>query len=177
MLNGVAPIFIFNFKKLTPSLTESISKIPVVAEVLNAIVLPAIPIYLDEQLTGICVQSQDKNIDIETQLDTLTTGGDPKSNQRALSSTIKINMVANSNSIGLILLSAICDLVFPKVTSKEYSITYLNGAQTVFDGLLHSFSVNQSDQNDLAQISMEIMRPGNNTKVVNVGRAPNGVPA
>ena len=68
-------------------------------------------------------------------------------------------MVANKDSIGVSLFAAMADLIFPVVTSKEYSITYLHGAVTVFAGLLHSFSISQNANNTLYTISMELIRP------------------
>jgi hypothetical protein len=69
-------------------------------------------------------------------------------------------MLANKDSIGLTLLSAVLDLIVPKVTSKEYSITYLHGAVTVFGGLLQSFNVTQNSENDLFNISLKLSKPG-----------------
>ncbi len=139
MLNGIDPIIIFNFKK---KISTTTAKIPLTASTVEEIItLPVIPIYLSERLTGLFIETESKNIDVDTTIDTLSNGDQPNFNQRALSSTIKIEMQASASSIGVALLSALSDLVFPKLTSKEYSITYLHGAVTVFDGLLHSFAV------------------------------------
>jgi len=163
MLNGIAPIFLFNFKKLTPSQEASIAKIPIVSSIVNAIGLPPIPLYLDEKLTGIYIDSENKNIDIETAVDTSAAGKDATVNQKGINSTVTINMFATKTSLGLTLFSALADLIFAKVTSKEYSITYLNGAVTVFNGLLHSFSINQSSENDLYTVTVVLSRSNNKT--------------
>lgn len=160
MLNGIDPIIIFNFKKLSPETQATIAKIPVVASIVSAIDLPAIPIYLNERITGLLIESEDKNIDIETSTETLTSGDSPISNQRGLNSSVKVTITAHRDSIGLALFSAMADLVFPKVTSKEYSITYLHGAVTVFAGLLHSFSISQNSNDELFNIVFELVRPG-----------------
>lgn len=165
MLNGVDPIIIFNFKKLTPSLQSTISKIPIVSSIVSVIDLPVIPIYLSERLTGVYIDTEDKNIDIETTIDTLTDGGTPDTSQRGINSSVKINMKASANSIGVSLFSALTDLILPKVTSKEYSITYLHGAVTVFAGLLHGFSIQQNADNDLYSISMELIKPSAGVKI------------
>ncbi len=160
MLNGIDPILIFNFKKLAPDVQATIAAIPVVSQIVQRIDLPAIPLYLSEIATGIYIETEDKSVDIETTTETLTNGTEPDLNQRGIQSTVKINMIANQDSIGLALLSALSDLIFPKVTSKEYSITYLHGAVTVFAGLLHSFSISQNSGNTLYNVSMELIRPG-----------------
>jgi hypothetical protein len=163
MLNGLEPIIIFNFSKLTTSESESLSKIPIVSSIVSKIGLPPIPIYLSEKLTGLYIESEDKNIDIETTTETLTDGSDPKINQKAIGSSVKINMLAKKGSIGLTLISAMADLIVPKVTSREYSITYLHGAVTIFGGLLHSFSISQIGDNDLYTVTLEISRNSNKT--------------
>lgn len=178
MLNGIDPIIIFNLKKLSPSIQASIAKIPIVADTVASIDLPLIPIYLSEKLTGICITAESKSIEIDTDLETLATGENPVINQRGIQNNVKIEMIASSNSIGVSLFSALSDLIFPKVTSKEYSITYLHGAITVFGGLLHSFNIQQNTQNDLYEISIELIKPKAITKagIVNVPRNTGAVP-
>lgn len=178
MLNGIDPIIIFNFKKLAPGLQESISKIPIVADVVSVIDLPVIPIYLSEKLTGIYIDSESKSMEIDTTVDTLSSGDTPSTNQRGIQNTVKIEMVASRDSIGVSLFAAMADLIFPKVTSKEYSITYLHGAVTVFAGLLHSFNISQQANNDLYTISLELIKPAASIKsaIPVVGKVTGAVP-
>jgi len=178
MLNGVDPIIIFNLKKLSPSLQASVAKIPIVASVVSSIDLPLIPIYLSERLTGICITAESKSIEIDTDLETLSSGENPVINQRGIQNNVKIEMIASADSIGVSLFSALSDLIFPKVTSKEYSITYLHGAITVFGGLLHSFNIQQNTQNNLYEISIELIKPKAITKagIVNVPRNTGATP-
>ncbi len=169
MLNGIDPIIIFHFKKIIPSLDDLLgteSKIPLVAsEGQSSFPLPFIPIYLSERLTGIYIDTEDKSIEIATDSETLTNGDNPVINQRGISSTVKINMLANKSSLGVALFAALADFVFPKVTSKEYSITYLHGAITVFEGLLHSFSISQESGTDLYRIAIELIKPSTLPKI------------
>lgn len=178
MLNGIDPIIIFNFKKLAPGLQETIAKIPIVADVVSVIDLPVIPIYLSEKLTGIYIDSESKSMEIDTSVDTLSSGDAPTMNQRGIINTVKIEMVASRDSIGVSLFAAMADLIFPKVTSKEYSITYLHGAVTVFAGLLHSFNISQQANNDLYTISLELIKPaaGLKSAIPVVGRVTGAVP-
>lgn len=163
MLGGLDPILIFQFRKLLPGLLDigsSNPKIPIVStELSSSFPLPFIPLYLSEKLTGLYIDTETKSIEIDTQADTLSSGGTEQINQRGISSTVKIDMIANRDSIGISLLSALSDLIFPKVTSKEYSITYLHGAVTVFNGYLHSFSIDQNSSNELYKVSMELIKP------------------
>jgi len=162
MLNGIDPILIFNFFKLAPQ-SSVVSRIPIVADIINTLALPPIPIYLSETITGIYIDSEEKSIDIETDVDALSSGKDAKINQKALGSTVRINMKGTRDSVGLTLLSSLADLIVPLVTSKEYSITYLHGSVTVFNGLLHSFSVTDNADSDLLNITLEINKTVNKT--------------
>lgn len=163
MLGGIDPILIFQFSKLTPSELTSISKIPIVSTIVNKIGLPPIPIYLSESLTGLHVESEEKSIEVETRPETLSNGDDPSVNQKGLASIVRVNLICNKNSIGLTLLSAVADLIFPKVTSREYSLSYLHGATTVFGGLLHSYNVTAAADSELMMIRMEISKSTNKT--------------
>jgi hypothetical protein len=161
VLNGVDPIILFQFKKLIPAVESLFSKssVPIVASESSSFPLPFIPLYLSEKLTGVFIDSESKNMDIDTTIETTTDGSTPVTNQRAISNSVKIEMVARANSIGISLFAALADLIFPKVTSKEYSITYLHGAITVFDGLLHSFSITQNSNDDRYNITLELIKP------------------
>lgn len=168
MLGGLAPIIIFEFFKVTPTQQASISAIPLFSNYVNKLSLPPIPIYLDEKLTGLYIDSQDKGIEIETQMNSLIVGTSPLTQQNALQATTKVTMKADKGSLGLMLLSAVADLIVPKVVSQEYAITYLNGATTIFGGLLHSFNVVETSGSSLVQVVLEISKGSNKKSVVTV---------
>lgn len=173
MLNGVDPIILFQFKKLLPETIAALpgataAPIPVVAKEPSSFPLPFIPIYLSEKLTGIFIDAESKSIDIDTTVETTTDGSTPVTNQRGIANTVKIEMQASANSIGVSLFAALADLIFPKVTSKEYTITYLHGAITVFDGLLHSFSITQNANDDRYNITLELIKPAAASKITSV---------
>lgn len=159
MLAGIDPIIIFQFAKLANTgYSNQLAKIPVISEIPSLIEMPPIPIYLSASLTGLYIDSESKNLDINTETETLTNGENPNVNQKGIANTVTINLFGKKDSIGLSLLSAMMDQLFDKVTSKEYSITYLHGAVTIFRGVLHSFSVDQSAQNDLLNIKIELSK-------------------
>jgi hypothetical protein len=180
MLGGLAPIILFNFSQRTPSLNDQPGSIPIISDIVDSFPLPPIPVYLDENLTGLMIDSETKNVDIETKVDTLKNGDDPVVNQKGINSTVSIQMQARRGNIGVALLSALIDRIFEKVTSKEYSISYLNGPVTVFGGLLHSFSIDQNADNDLLNIKMEIVRTTDSTvpvaSIPQVGKVTGTVP-
>ncbi len=158
MLNGIDPIIIFQYKKLVTDSTDPVSKIPIVSKKKTYVDAPPIPLYLSEKLTGILIDEESKNLDIETHTNTLSNGESPIFTQKGIGSIISIQMTASRGSVGLTLLSAMSDLILSKVTSGEYSITYLHGAITIFSGLLHSLQISQSSNTDKYDITIEISR-------------------
>lgn len=164
MLNGADPILIFQFYKRVETFENLVAAIPIVSGTVQKLDLPPIPVYLSEKLTGLYIDSEDKQIEIETETETLTDGSDPKHNQKAINSVVTINMQATRESLGLTLLMSLADLILPKVTSKEYSVTYMHGAIVVFEGLLHSFSVTQNASDDRYNIKLELARTINKTQ-------------
>lgn len=165
MLNGIYPIFIFNFSKAEKSVQDAVSKIPIVSQLVNKIGLPPVPVYLDEKLTGLALASEEKSIEIQTTTDTLTSGEQPDINQKGLSSTVQINLEANNKSIGLTLFSALADQLFEKVTSKEYTVTYLSGAVTVINGLVSRLNIVPVPNSTKMNITIELIRTGLQTQV------------
>lgn len=164
MLGGIDPIFLFQFFKLSPSQQASLNaKIPIVGSLVSMVSLIPIPLYLSETITGVLVDTESKNIDIETDIEGKKDGTDPVITQRPMNSAVTINMVAKKDSLGLIILSAMMDLILPKLTSREYSISFFHGSVAIFGAQLHSFAVDQDANTDLARISMQLTTA---TKVV-----------
>jgi len=162
MLNGVDPILIIQLSVLAPILGDSISKIPYVSKVPDLIKMPPVPIYLSQRLTGLHIDTEEKNVDIQTTTETMTDGSSPQVDQKALGSVVVVMLEARKDSVGLSLLSALVDRILPKVTSKEYSITYLHGPITIFNGLLHSYSVMQESGSEKLTVKLEISKGGDN---------------
>lgn len=164
MLGGVDPIIIFEFYKkvdLTPAGSDG--KIPVAAKkTLEFIPLPPIPIYLSENLTGLYIDKVDKNIDIGTDTEQFFNKGKDGATedilQKGIASSVKITLNCKKDSIAMMILASVIDLVYDKVTSKEYNITFLYGATTIFRGVMHAFSVSQSANNDLMEVNIELSR-------------------
>jgi hypothetical protein len=181
MLNGIDPIFLFNFSKNVTLPSATTTKIPLVAEQGTSIPLPPIPLYLSERLTGIYVVSESKSISIQTDLDAPKDGTDPIDIQRPLDSSVSIEMKANKNSLGLTILSAMADVILSKLSSKEYSISYLHQNITVFYGKIQAFNISQSADTDLFLINMTLSNFSKKTilptSVPVVGKSTGAIPA
>lgn len=160
MLGGLDPIIIFEFYKkidLTPAGPDG--KIPVAAQkTLQFVPLPPIPIYLNEQLTQLYVDKVDKSIDIGTDTETFINGKDPDILQKGIASGLSVTLLCKKDSITMMILSSVIDLIYEKVTSKEYAITFLYGATTIFRAVMHSFKISQSAENDKMEVTIELSR-------------------
>jgi hypothetical protein len=159
MLNGLDPIILIHLSKRTDvtALTGVTGLIPIVSSAIDDLIdFPPIPIYLSENLFGIVIDAESKNVDIVTDFETKTDGTLVNVNQKGANSSVSVNLTGKKDSIPITLLSAFIDLIFSKVTSKEYSITYLHGATTIFRGLLKSFAIDQVEGTDKLSIKLEL---------------------
>ncbi len=163
MLNGIDPIIIFQFGKKLFSASVTNKDIPVADSGGTVAPLPPIPIYLSEKLTGVFIDSEEKSVEIDTKTDSLQSGATVV-NQKPITSTVKINMVASKESLGVKLFAAMSDLILPKLASKEYSITYMHDAVVILEGLLHSFSISQNSNDDRYSIAIELIKPSSEPK-------------
>lgn len=158
MLNGIAPIFIFTISPV-PKASNPLAGIPIVSDFVENIGVP-IPIYLDEQLTGLYVDTEEKSIDIDNNVVAVNKGG-AKVFQNPLESMVTINLIGKKDSIALMVLLAMNDLIFSKL-KYGYGISYLNGPTAIFNGLLKTFATNTTADNDLIRITMQISKAKGN---------------
>ena len=171
MLGGVAPILIFSFPPAFGiDLGKILGGIPLIGSSLADIGIP-IPIYLDENLTGIYIESESKSLDIDTDIVPVYRSDNTKTatnfiNQSGINNLVTVNMLANKDSLILSVLLALNDLVFSKLVSGKYKLSYINGTTLIFGGLLHSFSVNASSNDTLLRIQMQIQKNNQNKPTV-----------
>lgn len=162
MLNGVAPVLIFTFPvNLSKYMDYFGGSVLDYVPSRDDVGIP-IPVYLDEKLTGVMVDSESKSVDIQTTVEAKTVGGTPDYSQRAIDSLISIDLSANKNSPMLSALIALCDMAFQRVASREYKVSYLNGPTTVFNGLLHGFQVNTEGNSELMTMTLQLSKSTEN---------------
>lgn len=165
MLNGIDPIIIFKFALLpTSSIFNAVAGIPIVEDIVKNFGIP-IPIYLSERVFGIVLNSEEKSMDVETNVQTRSDGSKADVKQRGLNNIVTLNMTSTKDSIVLSALLALSDICFQKLTSKDYTISYLNGSTIIFDGLLESFHTTVDSNTDKIEITMKISKAPQNTTV------------
>lgn len=156
MLGGVAPILIFTFPKRLA--LSSASGIPLIGKFIAQNVGIPIPIYLDERLTGVYVQGESKTTTIETDAQQRQDGKGTVTSQRALQNDVTVNLFAKSDSVLLSVLLAMNDLIFKKVVSEEYSVSYLNGPTVILGGLLQRFDTTSGTDDNLLRIALQLSK-------------------
>jgi hypothetical protein len=156
MLGGLAPIIILTFPKQESMPFAGHVDFGRVQQTPTGGV--PIPIYLDERLTGIYIVRESHNIDIATRTEAKLSTGKPDFSQRAVDSTVSIDIEARRDNVLLSVLVAFSRQIFQKVVSREYSIDYVNGPVLIFGGLLDSFVATPGDDDTKMRVSLVISR-------------------
>lgn len=173
MLGGLDPVIIFHFKKKVAAAVDATTQIPVVSQTPTLVDLPPIPVYLSEKLFNIAIGGTSKSVDIETDTETLTNGLAPDVNQKGIQSSVEVNIEGKQDSVALTLLSAMIDQVYDRVSSKEYAISFLYGATTIFQAVLHSYSAETVEGTDKLSIKIKLSKGSKNpTKSAAVPTVP-----
>jgi hypothetical protein len=160
MLGGLDPLILFSFRLLEVggAASNAISSIPIIGETIAANIAVPVPIYLSENLTGIFVQSESRSIDIDTFAQQRKNAKGTIVSQRGVDSSVTVEMTAKADSIPLVILLATCDMVFTKLVAQNYSVSYFNGATTIFNGLLTGFSTQADKDTDKLSITLQISK-------------------
>lgn len=172
MLNGVAPLLMFNFPIGGPALPSNVlAGLPQIDKAIPVFGIP-IPIYLDEKLTGIVISNESKNVDFATTMQPIHGPGPtfaplpPVVDQSALSSMVTVEMEANKNSLILSTLLALADIAFSRVANTRYSISYFNGPTVIIGGLLHGFAQEAHADTELLKLTLQIEKKNLNGGVL-----------
>lgn len=136
MLNGVYPVIVF--------------------QKINATGKPGtpIPIYLDEQLTGIAIISQSRKTDFSNDTIVDSKTGKVEVKQRGLINGIDIVLKANRNSIGINIILPLINLAFQNANLGLYQVSYFNKNAILFRAKIISFSTEENNSNDGVIINM-----------------------
>lgn len=166
MLGGIDPLLIFTISPDDPNaLKKSLSGIPdSITGFLAATGIP-IPIYLNEKLTGIWLDSgEDKDLNFDTQPQQ-AVDGKSKIQQRGIQSDVSINLAAKNDSLILTALLALAEQCFEKAVSKKYSVSYFNGPTTIIGGLISGFKVSSIPNSEKLMIAITLTKKHADTEI------------
>lgn len=171
MLGGIDPIIIFQLYKRIPDPTQLKAGMPLKSAPVKRVTFAVIPIYLSEQISGLYIDTESKNIDIDTK-QTNGTDGTTSVSQTPIGSTTSVTLTGKIGSMGLTALLALSEQILDKLTSKEYEVTYVHNAITVFGGLVHSLSFEPVKGTDTYTIKIEFARGEVKDAKTEVGSKP-----
>lgn len=164
MLNGVAPLIVFQFPQLLALPTIApLTGIPVLSS-LSGLAVP-IPLYLDEKLTGLYVVDETMGLDVETNVQFNQATQTNTYDQRGVSNSVTVSMLAKKDNILLAALVAFMDIIFTKLVQNQYSVSYFNGSTVVLGGLVAGFNTQVQADTDLIQITLHLLKQKQTTPV------------
>lgn len=156
-LSSVAPLII-----LTLRVTDPLAGEKQVSGLLGDIISFAggipIPIYLDENVTGICLESEERTIAIETLNQQDQRGNKLPPSQRGVSANLTINLTANKTSLFLQILLALAENAFELAVAKGYSISYFHNGEVIINGLLANFVTSGEADTDKMKIQITLQK-------------------
>lgn len=135
MLNGIAPVIIFVFKK----------------EILGfKIPFNMIPLYLDERLTGIIADEHSRHLSVEVE----QVGNDVY--ERTTSSDVQISFIAKKSNVGVTAALALFEQVMKYVNKQDYSIILYYDDVFMMDASLKDFETEIIPNSDTRQIRLTL---------------------
>ena len=145
MLNGLYPVIVF--QKINEVRGRMENGRIVSTDVSGTALSKPIPIYLDEQLTGIALISQSRRVEFanDTIVDNAT--GEMKVKQRGVSNSVDIELKANRNSTGLNILLPLVNIAFQMAALGKYVISYFNQNVILFSAKLTNFVADENSDN------------------------------
>lgn len=168
MLNGLAPLFVYHMHEAPKTAQNLVAGIPEVGDFLLKNIGVPIPLYLDEQLTGIYVTNESTSIEIKTDFEGTKSGKPPTKLERPLGNTVSVEMLGRRDSLVLAVLIALSDVAFQRAVAGKYGLTYLNGPTAVFGGTLASFAANTNRNDTLVRVTLQISKPASTPQLADI---------
>ena len=163
MLNGIAPVLIYQYQPIDTSFSIFGFEVP-------SIGIP-IPIYLDDKVTGIMGEGASNKISIETGTFNYHTY------TRQVSNDVNIKLrCRNNNLVGQTLL-AILGEAFKQTSEDKYSISLFYDSTFIIDAYLKDFYSRPIDNTDMREIGITLAKKyKNKTPIFEVDIVKNIIP-
>lgn len=152
MLGGTAPVMVFNFATIsTQDLLKKVG-IAIGADSFFNIEIPlfSIPVYLDEQLTGILLDEHERSINIEYETDGVNNY------EREISSDVKITLKARKDNIAFQAFLALFEQILKRVDPKLYKIYFYYDDVFMTNAGLKDFAVSTMQNTDTRVVTFTL---------------------
>lgn len=176
-LNSVSPLIIFTLKAVNPFAGQA--NLTGISSIANDIISVAgglpIPIYLDESITGMAVDSEDRTLALETLTQQPQNGEKATLNQRGVTADLAINIECKKTSLFTQVILALAEQAYDLAVAKGCVVSYFHGAETLINGVLASFVTSQSADTEIMKIQIRVNKGGDSAKVGYTQIAPGAV--
>lgn len=146
MLGGNSPVMVFNFTSLNifgyelsnPSIFGY--EIPLIS----------IPVYLDEELTGIVVDDHERTINVEYETDGVNNY------ERQISSDVKISIKAQKDNVAFQAFLSLFEQVLKRTNSSSYKLYFYYDDVFLTDAGLKDFNVSTIQNTDTRLVTFTL---------------------
>lgn len=148
MLGGKAPVMVFNFASIPSKTVLEKLGIKIGEDSIFNFDIPflSIPVYLDEELTGILVDDHERTINLEYETDGVNNY------EREVSSDVAVTVISQRDNVAMNAFLALFEKILKYVNEKSYKIYFYYDDVFLTDAGLKDFNVST--------------RPNTNTRVV-----------
>lgn len=160
MLGGTAPVILFNFASISSKTLLEKMGIKIGEDSLFNFDIPffSIPVYLDEQLTGLLVDDHERSINIEYETDGINNY------EREISSDVTITIIAQKNNVALQAFLALFEKVLKYVNEKAYKIYFYYDDIFLTDAGLKDFNVSTRPNTDTRVVKFTLTNRSDKSK-------------
>lgn len=121
-----------------------------------------VPVYLSEEITGLCVDSESDSLNISTDFIPVlneqgTEAGTVKVQQRGETQSVSITLIGNKNSIGLNIILPMLKSIFSKVfAGLDYKIAYFHQNVLIFNARLASYQMTPGSNDTKVSLTLNL---------------------
>lgn len=121
-----------------------------------------VPLYLSEEATGLCVESETDALNISTDFIPVlneqgTEAGTVKVQQRGETQNVSITLIGNKNSIGLNIILPMLKSIFSKVfAGLDYKIAYFHQNVLIFNARLASYQMTPGSNDTKVSLTLNL---------------------
>ena len=121
-----------------------------------------VPVYLSEEIMGLCVDSETDSLNISTDFIPVlneqgTEAGTVKVQQRGETQSVSITLIGNKNSIGLNIILPMLKSIFSKVfAGMDYKIAYFHQNVLIFNARLASYQMTPGSNDTKVSLTLNL---------------------
>ncbi len=162
MLGGTAPVLVFNFASISSaSILNKVGFNIGEDSIFNFdIPIVSIPVYLDENLTGIFLDDHERSINIEFEQD------ENHNYERVISSDVKVTLKAQKDNVAFQGFLALFEQILKRVNYQAYKIYFYYDDVFMTNASLKDFAVTTMENTDTRVVTFTLTNRSEESKVI-----------